>query len=96
MNMLLDILPKIPVPSLLQDTHPLEQEPCPLGLIGEVLISARKERGWTQLQLAERVGTQQAAVARWERGKYKTATLQTILMIMGALEIDIQLLTIFD
>jgi transcriptional regulator with XRE-family HTH domain len=72
-----------------------EPETSPIAWIGEVLISARKERGWTQQQLAERAGTQQAAIARWENSKYETATLHTVLTMMHALDMDIQLTTTF-
>lgn len=35
---------------------------------GELIRAARAEAGLTQRQLAERVGTTQSAVARWESG----------------------------
>lgn len=34
----------------------------------ELLVRARSEKGWTQAQLAEKVGTTLETVSRWERG----------------------------
>lgn len=73
-----------PLPNLL--------EPVPLAWIGDVLITARKQRNLTQRQLAEKIGSHQAAVARWEMGKYQTATLQTILMIASALDLEVKMI----
>lgn len=65
----------------------------PLGWVGELLISARKQRSLTQAELAERIGSHQAAIARWEAGKYQSATLQTILTVAGALEIELSIVS---
>lgn len=37
--------------------------------VGDLLRQARKERGWSQKELAERVGDKQANISRWETGK---------------------------
>lgn len=37
--------------------------------IREKVISRRKERGWTQLDLANAASVTQASVSNWERGK---------------------------
>ena len=66
-------------------------EMMPLAWVGELLISARKRRSLTQAELAERIGSHQAAIARWETGKYQTATLQTILTVAQALEVEVLL-----
>lgn len=63
--------------------------PVPLAWIGELLISARKQRGITQVQLAERIGSHQAVIARWEGSKYQTADIQTILTIAKALDLKL-------
>ena len=34
----------------------------------EQIKSMRQHRGWTQTQLAERLGIEQSTVSRWERG----------------------------
>ena len=38
------------------------------GKIGELIHRLRRERGLTQLQLAERLGVSDKAVSKWERG----------------------------
>ena len=43
------------------------ERPAENGLLRE-MIAARVRMGWTQAQLAERLGTTQSAVARLERG----------------------------
>jgi len=36
---------------------------------GQAILAIRRERGWTQVQLAARLGTDAVTVSRWERGK---------------------------
>lgn len=38
--------------------------------IGEFLAKLRKEQGWTQEQLGERLGVTNKTVSRWEKGNY--------------------------
>lgn len=38
--------------------------------IGEFLATLRKEQGWTQEQLGERLGVTNKTVSRWEKGNY--------------------------
>lgn len=47
---------------------PFEITPARRAKTGELIRAARTEAGLTQRQLAERVGTTQSAVARWEAG----------------------------
>ena len=63
--------------------------PIPLAWIGDLLISARKQQGIPQVQLAERIGSHQAVIARWEGSKYQTADIQTILTIATALDLEL-------
>lgn len=63
--------------------------PVPLAWLGDLLISARKQQGITQVQLAERIGSHQAVIARWEGSKYQTADIQTILTIGTALDLKL-------
>ena len=38
--------------------------------IGEFLAKLRKEQGWTQEQLGEKLGVTNKTVSRWEKGNY--------------------------
>lgn len=60
---------------------------------GRLIRDCRRGRGWTQSELAHRLGTPQSAVARWERGAIspRVATLERILRACG-FEPKIQLL----
>ena len=37
--------------------------------IGLFLAQARKEKGWTQAELAEKLGVSNRSISRWETGK---------------------------
>lgn len=41
-----------------------------LTKIGEFLAKLRKEQGWTQEQLGEKLGVTNKTVSRWEKGNY--------------------------
>jgi len=51
----------------------------------ELIRSVRLNRGWTQTELARRMGTPQSAIARWERGGLspRIDTLERILHACG-------------
>jgi len=53
--------------------------------IGRVIAEARIARGLSQAGLAERIGTTQSAVSRWERGhdEPRLRTLDAILRACG-------------
>lgn len=55
--------------------------------IGAV-VQARHERGWTQRDLAERIGTTQSAVARLERGD-QDPRLSTMVAVCHALDLPL-------
>ena len=55
--------------------------------IGAV-VQARHERGWTQKQLAEAIGTTQSAVARLERGD-QDPRLSTMHAVCHALDLPL-------
>ncbi|WP_084959659.1 helix-turn-helix domain-containing protein [Thermoactinospora rubra] len=59
-----------------------------LGRIGRLIRDARQHRGWTQLQLAEALGTSQSAVNRIERGN-QNISLEMIARIGEALDSEI-------
>lgn len=50
---------------------------------GDLIRSARLSRGWTQTELARRLGTPQSAIARWERGSL-SPRVETLERILGA------------
>jgi transcriptional regulator with XRE-family HTH domain len=66
-------------------------EPVPLAWLGELLIAARKQRGLTQARLAEHLGSHQAQIAQWEGSKYRSVSLQSMVNVAQALEVEITL-----
>ena len=40
--------------------------------MGEKILNMRKARGWSQEELAERIGVTRQAVSRWESGVSQT------------------------
>ncbi len=55
--------------------------------IGTIIQRARKKRGWTQTQLAERAGLRQATISLIESGE-KPAKLDSILAVLAALDLE--------
>ncbi len=55
------------------------------GAVGALVRSAREDAGFTQQQLANKLGTTQSAVSRWEKGRDepRLATLGAILAACG-------------
>ncbi len=51
-----------------------------------MLFARRKERGLTQQGLAERLGSHQEAVARMERERYRSVSLERLVKVAEALE----------
>jgi transcriptional regulator with XRE-family HTH domain len=62
-----------------QKHHDVEETP------GERLARLRKERGWTQVELAERVGITQTLLSDYERGKLRL-NADMIVQLATALE----------
>lgn len=58
--------------------------------IGTTIQRARKRRGWTQAQLAERAGLRQATISSIETGD-KPARLDTILAVLAALDLEFRI-----
>lgn len=56
----------------------------------ETLIQKRIEKGLTQRQIAEKIGTRQSAISRLESGSYNP-TLSFLQKIAGALDTRLQL-----
>ncbi len=50
----------------------------------------RLEKGWTQIELARRIGVKQATVAKWERegAVYRKATRQKLVKVFGIGEVS--------
>ena len=71
--------------------QPTPAASVPLALLGEVLIAARKERGVTQQELAERLDTHQEAVARMERERYRGVSLERLVKVAEALGVRVLL-----
>ncbi len=61
-----------------------------LKQIGKAIAIARKERGYTQTELAEKVGTLQHHIANFEAGKQNIA-IKTFIAILGSLDMHIDL-----
>ncbi len=59
--------------------------PVPLASLGEVLVALRKERGITQQALAEQLGTLQEAVAKMERERYRSVSLERLVKVVDVL-----------
>ncbi|MFW0862389.1 MAG: helix-turn-helix domain-containing protein [Candidatus Komeilibacteria bacterium] len=49
------------------------------------ILEARQKKGYTQSELAKRIGTKQSAIARIESGKYNPS-LDLLVKIAGALD----------
>lgn len=60
-------------------------EASSLAGIADALIKARVARGWTQRQLAERLGVAEQQVQRYESSAYRTASLARLCDIADAL-----------
>lgn len=56
--------------------------------LGDAVIRARIKRGWSQAELAERVGTRQANISRIEAG-LANPTLNLVQRIIRVLDLDI-------
>ncbi|MCY8737557.1 helix-turn-helix transcriptional regulator [Bacillus haynesii] len=57
------------------------------------LKKKRSEKGWSQLELAERSGVSQPTISQIERGIRKCSTHKIIMKLAEALEINVEELT---
>ncbi|MGI8433199.1 MAG: helix-turn-helix transcriptional regulator [Nocardioidaceae bacterium] len=64
-------------------------EASSLAGLADALIKARVARGWTQGQLADRLGVAEQQVQRYESSSYRTASLARLCDIAGALGVTI-------
>ena len=53
--------------------------------IGAFIAALRRERGWTQVELGERLGVTNKTVSRWETGRYMPdlGTLEPLCGLLG-------------
>ena len=56
--------------------------------LGAFVRQARNERGWTQIQMAQRAGVSRAWLARLESG-HRRAELESILRLFAALDLQL-------
>ena len=56
--------------------------------VGQRVAQARKDRGWTQEQLAEAVGIEPVTLSRWETGD-RALSLSTLHAISASLEVGL-------
>jgi transcriptional regulator with XRE-family HTH domain len=61
--------------------------------IARAIRLARRQRGWTQAQLAAAANVSPSVVAKLEESKGKTVTLDTVFALLRALSIDVQLVS---
>jgi transcriptional regulator with XRE-family HTH domain len=59
--------------------------------LAQSLITARMKKGWTQAELARRVGMQQPNIARLEGGNYDRVSLPTLKKVARALGAEIEI-----
>ena len=64
---------------------------APEFLLAQSLIRARLKKGWTQAELARRVGMQQPNIARLEGGNYDRVSLPTLKKVARALGAEIEI-----
>jgi len=76
--------------SWLSDT--LTQEECAtakyIAQVAVIIQRQRKTKGYTQMDLAQKLGVSQAMVSRWENGE-ENITLATLVKIASALDIEL-------
>lgn len=63
------------------------------GVGNDLIREARKRAGLTQAELAERIGTTQSAVARWE-SRRSTPSFDTVFRIVRACGLDLDLMLV--
>lgn len=64
-------------------------EATSLAGLADALIKARIARGWTQRQLADRLGVAEQQVQRYESTSYRTASLARLCDIAEVLDVTI-------
>lgn len=57
--------------------------------LGELVRDQRKQRGWSQSQLAEKIGVSRLWVGQFEKGK-ETVELGLVLKVLRALDLNLE------
>lgn len=57
-------------------------------MAGKIIVEARKKKGWTQTDLAKRIGVKQPLVARWEKDQGIKLSDNTIAKLAKVLDIE--------
>lgn len=55
-------------------------------MLGDVIKKMRKDRGWTQSQLGEKIGVKKAAVQKYESGTVKNIKQETLNKLAEAFD----------
>lgn len=69
----------------LQSQPPATLDFASLSTIPQALIQARIARGWTQRELAEKLGLKEQQIQRYEATAYQSASLERVGAVMDAL-----------
>lgn len=80
--------PKFHYSKAYRDGYLEEVTRCSLALQIRVL---REQRGWSQEELASRMGTSQSAVARYEDADYGRMTVNTLLRLREAFDVGLKI-----
>ena len=60
-----------------------------LEIIGKYVAERRKELGYTQTEIAEKVGTIQNHISNFEKGK-QNLSIKTFIAILGVLDLHLE------
>ena len=74
---------------MLRDGSTTVIEATSLAGLADALVKVRIARGWTQRQLADRLGVAEQQVQRYESTSYRTASLARLCDIAEALDVTI-------
>lgn len=88
-SQILDLSAELKEYEALRDGTTTVIEAHSLAGLADALIKARIARGWTQRQLAERLGVAEQQVQRYESSSYRTASLARLCDIADALGVTI-------
>ena len=71
-----------------QETRKMYEDAGPQNLLIQMIIERRLESGLTQVELANRMGTKQSAISRFERGAYNP-TISFLRRLASALDAEL-------